>query len=150
MSNTEIEDLIGRMVECRLSNDRAQLVDILHGLCTGPTIDGFNVTLVLAGILAYDMGDDPEGGFHKIEAQRFEPDGTLRDISINEALPDYVATFVQMVVAVANGDRGMARDLFFAHVGTDGKKLMPLLTLALNEVTHQNMECSCERGSDVD
>lgn len=140
LGRDELGDLVGDMVDARASGDNVRVVAIMHGLVTGPRGDALNVALLLAGILAMDLGDDPEGGFYRVEVEHPDGHGNLRPGSATD-LPGHVATFVQMVVAIANEDRDMARDLFLGHVGSDGQRALALLTLALNEVVHQNQLC---------
>src|SRR3954468_3964720 len=125
LSPTEIGDRVALMVEARAAGNDALLVDMVNQAVSGPRGDALNLVLVLAGVLATDLGEDPEDGYHRFQ-------GSAHD------LPDYMATFMQMVVAVANGDRRIAKDLFMAYVGGDGHRALTLLILAINEVTHAN------------
>lgn len=136
LTSNEVGDLVGDLVEARMLGRTQTLVNRLDTLITGPRGDALNVLLVLAGTLAQDLGKDPEGGFYRIEVVHLDEDGQVRKGSTLE-LPDHVATFLQIVVAVAGNDTPMAKDLFMAHVGNDGRRALALLTLAINELATQ-------------
>jgi hypothetical protein len=137
LSPTEVGDRVALMVEARAAGEDHVLLDLLDQTLTGPRGDSLNVALVLAGVLAEDLGDDPEGGFHRVEVSHSTSDGGSQQGSAQD-LPAEVATFLQMVVAIANNDRSMARDLFLGFVGDSGPRALALLILAINEVVHAN------------
>lgn len=145
----QVADLVGELVEARLGGDNARVVTLLHGLVTGQRGDALNVALMMAGIMAMDLGDEPEMGFHWIEVKQLDADGRLLPGSTTD-LPPHVAVFVQMVVAIANGERDTARDLFLGFVQNDGRKALALLALMLKEVMHQNGICpTCDPAADT-
>lgn len=144
-----IADIVGDLVEARMSGNDAAVIDLVLPLVHGPRVDALNVVLVLAGVLAEDLGDNPQDGFHRIEVLKCDEQGQEREGSTYD-LPPHVAAFVQIVVAVANNEHHTARDLFLAYVDTDGHRALAILTLAINEVVHANggcVRCSVSQGA---
>lgn len=140
LSPDEVADRVGDMITARAEGRKEDLITLLDDVITGPRRDSLNVALVLAGVLSEDLGDHPEGGFHKIEVTRFDDDGVPHRESVT-TLPGHVATFVQMVAAIGNKEPDTARDLFLGYVGDDGHRALSLLVLGINEVMHANFDC---------
>lgn len=141
MTSTEIGSVVGELVEARMFGDRERLITLILPLVRGPQADCLNVLLVLAGILAEDIG--PE--FRGIEVIHTHPDGT-ETMEDTRSLPGHVATFAQMIGAIATDDRDLARDLFLGFTAGDGRRALKLLTFALTEVAHNAVDCECGRG----
>jgi hypothetical protein len=137
-TSTEIGELVGELVEARMTGDRERLIALILPLVRGTQADCLNVLLVLAGLLADQMTEE----FRGIDVYHVHPDGTETPTD-TRSLPAYVAIFAQMIGAVANSDRDFARDLFLGYVGGDGRKALKLLTFALTEVAHNAVECEC-------
>lgn len=138
MTSTEIGNIVGELVESRMTGDRERLISLILPLLRGPQADCLNVILVFAGLLAEEGGDEFQG----IEVISVHPDGS-ETVADTRILPPHVATFVQMVAAIASHDRDMARDLFLGFVSGDGRRALKLLTFALTQVAHNAMECEC-------
>lgn len=149
-STEEIGDLIEKMVDARLSGQLAVVVETLHDLLRGPRGDVMNVTLVLAGVLAEDLKDvEPELGFHTVTVTQVDAEGNESRGSTHD-VPGHVATFAQMVAAIANQDKSLAKDLFLGYCGDDGQRALSLLVFGLNEVVHANAPCAECDGLDED
>lgn len=143
MLNAEqVGELIEKLVDARLSDDRATLVGLLHDLISGPRGDALNVAMVLAGVIAVDVTAADED-YHRVTVRVLSEDGEEREGCASE-LPPHVATFAQMIVAIANDDKAMARDLYIGYCGDDAdsfRRALALLVFALNEVVHVNSDC---------
>lgn len=149
-SSRQIGDLIETMVDAWADGRQAELVSLLDDLLRGPRGDVMNVALVLAGILAEDLREvRPTLGFHSIKVTRIDADGQTSEGSALD-LPGHVATFAQMVTAVANDDKPLARDLFLGFCGEDGQRALQLLIFGLNEVIHANTQCAECGDGDLD
>lgn len=141
MTPDVVAELVADLVEARLLGNQTYLVHRIDRLLKGPVGDCLNVVLVLAGLIAENAGE-PDEGFHRITVTHEWADGTETTGSTLD-LPPHVAIFVQMITAIANGDRVMARDLFVGYVNGDGHRALRLLAYALTEVAHNTVECDC-------
>lgn len=142
MEPAEIGELVESMIVAQMVGDRESLIDMLMGLVSGPIRNALNVAMIFAGIIAEDLaGVRPEGGFHRVTVTHTGVDGVEREGSSRELEP-HVATFAQMVAAIANSDTTMARDLFLGFAGKDGRRALALLAYGLNEAVHQNTPCA--------
>lgn len=140
LSGEAVGALTQRLIEARQAGDKAALVDLIDGLLTGPRGDSLNVALMLAGILAEEIGCP--GGCNT-DADVFD----FAEAAWSEPTPDlplHVVAFAEMVVALTHADRDLARDLFLAYARDDlttGRRVSALLVFALNEVANTDDGC---------
>lgn len=149
MGADQVADFIAGMVEAQMRGDRPAQIAMLDRLLRRPRGDSMAVALTMAGTVGDGGRPLPGEDFHRLRVTHLGPDGTRCEGSVDD-LPPHIATFARIVVAMQNGDRGMARDLFAGYVGDDGHRALHVLAFGLSQVLHSVGACSCYRPAPGD
>src|SRR5690242_6841759 len=139
MGEAEIVDFIDALLTARLRNDRAKVLGLVDGLLRGPKWDAYAVTAVLAGSVAEYFPLQPGEPFHRVRVTKVCPNGCCREDGDVNDLPPHARLFAQMVAALGNDDKELARDLFVGYVGEHSTRAQAVLLLGVNELVRVGM-----------
>lgn len=139
MGEAQVVDYIEALVKARLRNDRAQVLGLVDALLRGPKWDAYAVTAVLAGSVAEGMPLPPGETFHRVRVAKVCPNGCCREDGDANDLPPHARLFAQMVAALANEDRQLARDLFIGYVGEHAIRAQAVILFGLNELARAGL-----------
>lgn len=137
----ELTGLVEQLVLAHGAADRPRLIDLLRQLLDGgQRSDALVAAMALAGAVGDEM---PQGrDFHRLQVVTPAGEGSADD------LPAPARVFMQMVIAVKNGDEDIARALFTGYVGDDANPAALVILIGLSLVTSGSalIACGCPPG----
>src|SRR5690349_311975 len=139
MGEAQLVDFVEALVNARLRNDRAKVLGLVDGLLRGPKWDAYAVTAILAGSVGEGMPLPPGETFHRVRVAKVCPNGCCREEGNADDLPPHARLFAQMVAALANEDKELARDLFIGYVGEHSTRAQAVILFGLNELVRAGL-----------
>jgi hypothetical protein len=127
-----IEDVLA----ARLEGRRDHVLAKIDELVAGPTLqDAGQVVCTMAAASSATLAKRPGEDFYRFPSRLATTAGPARDVSAEDLSP-WFRTYVQMAVAIANGDRDVAVALFVGYVARRRSNAARLVVTGLNSLAH--------------